>query len=587
MAIKRLKNFFSKYRFGFRPKYFQPFSQGEKRTLVISLAILGVLLVIFTVTYILSAKRPKINSIEPSIALPNDEIRIIGKYLKNSSVDQIYFAGKFLTTNNIISWNDNEIVIKVPDPCRSGFVFVKTDLGRSNGKLFTNSLHIPHIQTKDDVIGGPSILSPSSISGNPGDLVSLSGVRFGKFKNDSLLCLSESQKDAISLSDIDPLAIELWSDELILFRLPDFDFKGKLFLNCSNRISESIDISIMMVGAQKKESEFVYHNIEQNCSFTPKSLSNEKIIGYLDFPLPINNLYEYNQVVKNYKELKFKKKADNHNLYTRYPLSLRAKKIVPITITRNFQIKTKAIHIVLDDLNIKSFYDTKSVLYQYYTALNTIEGDTGKGIVDLANRIMRSQTTTIARIRSLYDYIIVNLKDDLEFGGTLEEALISKIGNAYHYSAIFVSTCKQMKIPARIVEGWYNSLDGWVAHCWSEVYLNGVGWVPVDCWLGDSENYLLTKREEAIENTNDDFSEFVAYDYYFGNLPASRVIFSRGKESWSHKYSQNIAQNQVVIFDKTVNPLYIGKNKAFSDCMGYFSSSIENYQVYLDAYTIQ
>ena len=164
MAIKRLKNFFSNYRFSFRSKYFQPFTQSEKRALLASLIVLGVLVIIFATTYILSVKRPKISYIEPSLASPSDEIKIVGKYLKNSSIDQIYFAGKFLTMNNIISWEEDQIIIKVPDPCRSGFVFVKTNLGRSNGKLFTNSLHIPKGVSEDKIEVGPVILSTMRLS---------------------------------------------------------------------------------------------------------------------------------------------------------------------------------------------------------------------------------------------------------------------------------------------------------------------------------------------------------------------------------------------------------------------------------------
>ena len=74
---------------------------------------------------------------------------------------------------------------------------------------------------------------------------------------------------------------------------------------------------------------------------------------------------------------------------------------------------------------------------------------------------------------------------------------------------------RSQRIPARFEIGFQLPADkqsGEVPgyHCWSDFYVNSIGWVPVDI-------------SEANKNPK-------MKDYYFGNLTEDRVTFSTGRD---------------------------------------------------------
>jgi transglutaminase-like putative cysteine protease len=55
-----------------------------------------------------------------------------------------------------------------------------------------------------------------------------------------------------------------------------------------------------------------------------------------------------------------------------------------------------------------------------------------------------------------------------------------------------------------------------VNHWWSEIYINGIGWIPVDPALGDD----MSLSDLPVRESNS--------DYYFGNIGSQHITFSRG-----------------------------------------------------------
>jgi transglutaminase-like putative cysteine protease len=59
------------------------------------------------------------------------------------------------------------------------------------------------------------------------------------------------------------------------------------------------------------------------------------------------------------------------------------------------------------------------------------------------------------------------------------------------YSALFTSLARACGVPAREVWGVVVSKDGWMnGHGWSEFYLDGRGWVPVDATPASKSDYV-------------------------------------------------------------------------------------------------
>ena len=93
--------------------------------------------------------------------------------------------------------------------------------------------------------------------------------------------------------------------------------------------------------------------------------------------------------------------------------------------------------------------------------------------------------------RVTVDNLIVWLKDNMKYKNpttfdTVEEVLDRGHGDCGAYSAVFVAVCRANGIPAR--EAWgvvkadvrFAPKGHLSSHVWAEVYLTGLGWVPVE-----------------------------------------------------------------------------------------------------------
>lgn len=64
---------------------------------------------------------------------------------------------------------------------------------------------------------------------------------------------------------------------------------------------------------------------------------------------------------------------------------------------------------------------------------------------------------------------------------SVEKTIISKKGNCWEVSDLFVTLCRKYGIPARQLGGWlYKKGKISAGHSWAEVFLRNYGWIPID-----------------------------------------------------------------------------------------------------------
>jgi transglutaminase-like putative cysteine protease len=137
----------------------------------------------------------------------------------------------------------------------------------------------------------------------------------------------------------------------------------------------------------------------------------------------------------------------------------------------------------------------------------------------LAAEQTKGATTQLEKARDIYDYVFRTMKYDKSgtgwgHGDTLW-ACDSKRGNCTDFHSVFISMARSQQIPARFEIGFPIPADkhsGEIAgyHCWTEFYIDSIGWIPVDI----SEAW---KHQELR-------------DYYFGAHDPNRVQFSVGRD---------------------------------------------------------
>jgi len=110
---------------------------------------------------------------------------------------------------------------------------------------------------------------------------------------------------------------------------------------------------------------------------------------------------------------------------------------------------------------------------------------------DLARQIVGTETRAVEQARRIYDHVTEYMTYDAtrqSWKGSTEHALTCTMGNCNDIHALFLSLCRSIGIPSRLVMGQaleppapgqeHCEICGY--HCWAEFFAPGCGWVPVD-----------------------------------------------------------------------------------------------------------
>ena len=138
---------------------------------------------------------------------------------------------------------------------------------------------------------------------------------------------------------------------------------------------------------------------------------------------------------------------------------------------------------------------------------------------DLAVKVTQGKTQPLDKARAIYDYVFTTMKYDKTgtgWGhGDVLYACDAKKGNCTDFHSLFIAMARSQGIPARFEIGFPLPPDKHSAeiagyHCWSDFYIDGKGWIPVDI----SEAWKHPEKR----------------DYFFGSHDVNRVQFSMGRD---------------------------------------------------------
>ena len=138
---------------------------------------------------------------------------------------------------------------------------------------------------------------------------------------------------------------------------------------------------------------------------------------------------------------------------------------------------------------------------------------------DLAVKVTEGKTEPLDKARAIYEYVFTTMKYDKTgtgWGhGDVLYACDAKKGNCTDFHSLFIAMARSQGIPARFEIGFPLPPDKHSAeiagyHCWSDFYVDGKGWIPVDI----SEAWKHPEK----------------HDYFFGSHDVNRVQFSMGRD---------------------------------------------------------
>jgi transglutaminase-like putative cysteine protease len=138
---------------------------------------------------------------------------------------------------------------------------------------------------------------------------------------------------------------------------------------------------------------------------------------------------------------------------------------------------------------------------------------------DLAAKVTEGKAAALDKARAIYDYVFTTMRYDKTgtgWGrGDVLYACDAKKGNCTDFHSLFIAMARSQGIPARFEIGFPLPADKHSAeiagyHCWSDFYIDGKGWIPVDI----SQAWKHPEKR----------------DYFFGAHDVNRVQFSMGRD---------------------------------------------------------
>lgn len=188
-------------------------------------------------------------------------------------------------------------------------------------------------------------------------------------------------------------------------------------------------------------------------------------------------------------------------------------------------------------------YDTTSALYKEYTAEREKHIVFTPRLRRLADSLTQGETNPWLKARRIFRWI----NDYFPWASAREYSTIENIpeyvienrhGDCGQVSLLFITLCRMSGIPAHFQSGFMMHPGGWNLHDWSEIYLEGIGWVPVDQSFGVPSFAHNAEEEYFFLGGIDSWRMLVNQDYGMPLVPSKQyprsetVDFQRGEVEW-------------------------------------------------------
>jgi transglutaminase-like putative cysteine protease len=480
------------------------------------------------------SKIPVISSIDPKIGNMGDVITLRGRNFGAAREGAfVSIAGITPTNSSYYTWQDDLIILKIPESGDSGLVYVYVKGRRSNGVLFSNSASVPRLIEGEDFGMEPKITIVSPQTGVPGTLVAITGHNFGASREGAGVFFSwdyaahsinpyvVTEPEYIEVSETE-FGYETWNAREIRVRLPDGAVSGSLKIKTPNGESRPVFFDVTGKPGYKnfkdKRSYTISYSVDVkiNEAVRPNNL-------YLWMPLPVTSASQRKVTPVSRSMEPF---VENHRGVSLFKLdNLTAG--ATHTINLSFNVEVYAIETGIRPVSVRQ---GKSPLYTAYTqSTNLIPADSSQIKSTVANIIGKEQNPYI-KARMLYEWIIKNI--DINEIPLITSGAVSALGqkkaDPYSAALLYAAMARAAKLPCIPTAGvLINRQSQTIRHYWTEVWIDDFGWLPVDPVLGAGavpESYI--NKETDLVN------------FYFGNTDSQRITFSRGELNLSQMESR-------------------------------------------------
>lgn len=137
-------------------------------------------------------------------------------------------------------------------------------------------------------------------------------------------------------------------------------------------------------------------------------------------------------------------------------------------------------------------------------------------VVTKGAELTKDAVTDLARIQSIYDYVVKNFTYNYELAKTVQsgylpdvdKVLADKKGICFDYAAVMAAMLRSQNIPCKLVVGY----AGTTYHAWIDVYIDSIGWVDKVIYFDGTTWTLMDPTFVSSGNHSDSIMTYVTTD---------------------------------------------------------------------------
>jgi hypothetical protein len=397
-------------------------------------------------------------------------------------------------------------------------VFLETAGGKSRGALYIFSDRLPDHSTGAFLPGKPYLSGINSRRFRPGELVILSGDKLGERRENSAILINLTGQAPDSVLDIPDEEQYLkvpeeyiynWTDNSASFFLPENAKSGPVYVRTAAGYSNPVTIDVELSARIETGSERTVRISQKIVVDRVGALPGSSLALWV--PAPADRMGQTLESIQR------------NRAPIRYDGNLQVVRLTELTsghkylVDMRYTLKLESLSYQVDKTRIPVNYDNRDMMGSWLQDTPDIPVDY---FTRTAGAVVKRERNPYEKARLLFDYILWKMEVDQESASEDYSLwLTHRKTDDFGYASFYAALNRAVDVPARIVSGiWIpEGARKGVPHYWTEVYLPGVGWFPVDTAAADGlfDSYL----QEGAEAPGG-----------WGHLDNGYVAFSRGEQ---------------------------------------------------------
>lgn len=436
----------------------------------------------------ISRRPPLVTELDPHHASPGETVSVVGRNFGREG--RLEIDGIAFEHGAIRSWSDNLIVFVMPRDVRSGPVRVRTEYGTSNPLFLTNQLDLPRLESPQRIL----VRTVSPHEARPGTVVTVRGENFGpRPARSSMGIVYPEREERISVST-DSWWITRWTNRELLLVIPPELPPGRAYLEIDGLVVGT-DLTILPPTATVRIEDGETLVFQQSLRVRlPRDEGSPNVRGLLprlpELPAqPVVQLLDergertgkttpsswvYRPVAEQRPEESGDEEEDNP--------------FVTYEIERADQVRRHSLRWEIDSVAPVETLLREDFRRAFQLFLTDRDGVPvfSPRVDEIRRSSINLRNTPLVIARLIHREVQRRLEPDAEGTTDLEAALQGEGASARVYADLAAALLRISGLPARRHFGVLLADDNSTRdHVWLEVFLPGVGWIPMDPAIGD------------------------------------------------------------------------------------------------------